>query len=178
MGAHPFFVAGCLHVLLLCIGSSAVFAQDQRGAQGAMLGVDVLKTAVEAKASDFIDISGNTSFSDEDLYKAIGEQLREIREQGLTPARGDDAAYYIGAYYRKSGYAQATTDYEIRGKKLFIRIKEGPRSLLQKITFIGNRTIPDAKLYDYMIGATPERLGREPEQEGEQDVEQVHGGDS
>ena len=164
MGAHPFFVAGCLHVLLLCIGSSAVFAQDQRGAQGAMLGVDVLKTAVEAKASDFIDISGNTSFSDEDLYKAIGEQLREIREQGLTPARGDDAAYYIGAYYRKSGYAQATTDYEIRGKKLFIRIKEGPRSLLQKITFIGNRTIPDAKLYDYMIGATPERLGREPEQ--------------
>ena len=41
---------------------------------------------------------------------------------------------------------------------------EGPRSLLSKITFIGNASIPDAKLYDYMIGATPDRLARTPEQ--------------
>ena len=42
-----------------------------------------------------------------------------------------------------------------------IRIAEGPRSLLQQITFIGNASIPDATLYEYMIGATPERLARD-----------------
>ena len=43
-----------------------------------------------------------------------------------------------------------------------IKINEGPRSVLHKITFSGNRVVNEATLYDYMIGATPERLARQP----------------
>ncbi|MGB8167995.1 MAG: BamA/TamA family outer membrane protein, partial [Chthoniobacteraceae bacterium] len=85
--------------------------------------------------------------------------------------------YYIGAYYRKRGFAKATTEYTIRGKKVVVRISEGPRATLRKITFIGNKAIPEATLYDYMIGATPERLAREPAQFPYNEAEVAAGGD-
>jgi outer membrane protein insertion porin family len=110
-----------------------------------------------------IDIVGNTSFQEPELLAAVSQQAQEVKEKGLTPARGDDAAYYIGAFYRKNGYARVETEYEIRGRRLIIRVKEGPRTLLRKIRFVGNRSIPEATLYEYMIGADAARLEKEAE---------------
>ncbi|MGB8167317.1 MAG: hypothetical protein WCF18_07475, partial [Chthoniobacteraceae bacterium] len=53
-------------------------AQD-RQTQGALLGVDLVKTALSAKASDFVEIQGNTSYTQDELLAAIGEQVREIQ---------------------------------------------------------------------------------------------------
>ncbi|MEA3210065.1 MAG: outer membrane protein insertion porin family [Chthoniobacter sp.] len=150
-------------IAILLIASASAPAQE-RGAEGAALGVGAVQAALAAKARDFIELRGNTSFSEEELVAAVAEQLREIQEQGMTPARADDAAFYVGAFYRKKGFAKATVDHEIRGRKVVVRINEGPRALLKKVTFIGNHAIPEATLYDYMIGATPERLAREPAQ--------------
>ena len=167
----------CLLSLLALVATGAsVLAQD-RQAEGAVLGADLVKTTLSARASDFVEIHGNTSFSQDELLAAIGEQVREIQSQGLTPARADDAAFYVGAFYRKRGFAKAATEYEIRGKKVVVRLVEGPRSTVQKLTFIGNRAFPEATLFDYVIGATPERLAREPAQFPYTEAEVAAGGD-
>ncbi len=166
-----------LLILAVLFGVSPLARGQNRETQGALLGVDLVTTALSAKASDFVEISGNTSYSQDELLAAIGEQVREIQAQGLTPARADDAAYYVGAFYRKRGFAKAATEYEIRGKKVVVRLTEGPRSTLRKITFIGNQAFPEATLYDYMIGATPERLAKEPAQFPYTEAEVSGGGD-
>lgn len=170
----------CLRFLLILvlIAVSGLRAQAQeRQAQGALLGADLVKTTLSAKASDFVEVHGNTTYSQDELLAAIGEQVREIQSQGLTPARADDAAFYIGAFYRKRGFAKAATEYEMRGKKVVVRVSEGPRSTLKKITFVGNHAFPEATLFDYMIGATPERLAREPAQFPYTEAEVAAGGD-
>lgn len=163
-------------LLILALLAARASAQD-RQAEGALLGVDIVKTALSAKASDFVEIKGNTSFTQDELLAAVGEQVREIQSQGLTPARADDAAFYVGAFYRKRGFAKAATEYEIRGKKVIVRLTEGPRATVRKLTFIGNKSIPEATLYDYMIGATPERLAKEPAQFPYTEAEVSAGGD-
>ncbi len=138
-------------------------AQDTRTGEGALLGAELLTGGETERAGKYVEIAGNTRYTDEQLHAAITQQIREIQSKGMSSTRADDAAYYIGAFYRKNGYAKATTDYSIRGGKVFIRVTEGPRTLLEKIQFIGNRTIPDEKLYEYMVGTTQERLLEEPE---------------
>ena len=163
-----------LILLAASVPSSAL--AESREAQGAMLGASLVQSALTAQR-EVVEILGNTAFKTEELIAAIGEQVREIQEQGITPARADDAAFYIGAFYRKKGFAKATVDHEIRGGKVVVQVHEGPRSTLKKITFIGNRAIPEQTLYDYMIGATPERLAREPEQFPYTEAEVAAGGD-
>jgi outer membrane protein assembly factor BamA len=141
----------------------AAFAQNQRRNETGLLGLGLVPGPAGPRHSDVIDITGNTSFTDEQLYAAIGEQLREIHESGITPARADDVAFYIGAFYRRNGFASVSTDYEIRGRRLVVRVREGPRSLVERITFIGNRAFPSSTLDDYMIGDTLANLEKEPE---------------
>jgi outer membrane protein insertion porin family len=117
---------------------------------------------LHARADVPVEFSGNKSFPAATLREQIASELREISAQGLTPARGDDAAYYIGSYYRKAGYSQVTVDYEIHGATLQLKINEGPLTLIDKLQFIGNAHLPESQLYQYMIGATPESLAKNP----------------
>ena len=115
-----------------------------------------------ARADVPVEFSGNTSFDAPKLRTQIASELREISADGLTPARGDDAAFYIGSYYRKAGYSKVTVDYEIRGATLLLKINEGPLTLIRKLVFIGNAHVPESQLYQYMIGTTPEGLAKTP----------------
>ena len=128
----------------------------------ALAGADLLLTAAKNGPQSKVQFSGQQTFKDEELRAAIAEQLREIDEQGATPARADDAAYYVGAFYRKAGFAKVDTTYAISGGRVTIKIAEGPRSLLRKVTFTGNAAIPTATLYEYMIGATPGQMAKQP----------------
>jgi outer membrane protein insertion porin family len=109
-----------------------------------------------------VEFSGNNSFPSDKLRAQIAAELREISTQGLTPARGDDTAYYIGSYYRKAGYSQVTVAYEIHGGILRLKINEGPLTLIHRLSFVGNAHIAESQLYQYMIGATPESLAKTP----------------
>lgn len=81
-----------------------------------MLGAELLQTALApGGAKQRIEFAGGKSFTEVELNAAVAEQVREISEHGSSPARGDDTAYYLGAYYRKRGFAKAQVDYEIRG---------------------------------------------------------------
>jgi len=107
--------------------------------------------------------SGEKSFSEAELRAAQAEALAEIDDKGVTPARADDLAFYVGVFYRKAGFSKVAVDYQISGNTLRIVIIEGPRTLIAGVSFVGNQSIPDATLYDYMIGASPDLLVREPE---------------
>jgi len=109
-----------------------------------------------------VEFTGNKSFDNAKLRAQIAGELRDISAEGLTPARGDDAAFYVGSYYRKAGYSQVKVDYEIRGGALRLKIDEGPLTLIHKLHFIGNAHATESQMYEYMVGATPERLEKNP----------------
>lgn len=117
--------------------------------------------AADAKVQ--IEFPGAAAFSRKALLGALSEQVTDIAEHGLNAATADDAAYYLGAFYRRNGFVQARVDYQIRGPVLVLNIFEGPRTVLGGIRFTGATAVPEATLWEYFLGATPEQLARNPE---------------
>ena len=138
-------------------------AQDSGNADRALAGADLLLDTIRPAAESKVQITGAAAFPEEELRTAMAAQIREIDEKGASPARADDAAYYLGAYYRKNGYAKVQTDYAVSGNKVVIKVNEGPRSLVHGLTFVGNTSYPAATLFEYMIGVTPEQFAKQPD---------------
>jgi len=147
--------------LLLACGAVTALAQDN-GLQRALPGAGLLAETVQNAATNKIEITGEQAFTEQEIRAPQAEEIRDIMEKGVTPAKADDLAFYIGSFYRKAGYSKVAVDYEIHGDKLLIKINEGPHSVLHKLLFTGNHAVDDATLYDYMIGATPDQLARQP----------------
>ena len=101
---------------------------------------------------------GVTTFKVENLREVLVEQLNEISISGLTAARADDAAWFLGSYYRKEGFPSVDVRYELRGSQLVLKVSEGPRTFVQSLKFAGNRAFDDKLLAEYMVGVAPERL--------------------
>jgi outer membrane protein assembly complex protein YaeT len=146
----------------LLAGLTPVLRAQEGGMERVLPGAGLLAETVQAEARNKIDFSGAKAIPEQELRSAEAEEIREIIDKGVTAPRADDLAYYISTYYRKAGYSQVAVDYEIQGGKILIKINEGPRSVLHQLIFTGNHVVDEKTLYDYMIGATPERLAREP----------------
>src|SRR6266511_1949489 len=150
----------------LCIASvifPAAHAQVKPEAEGALAGAGLLLETVKSAGESNVQFSGVHSFKEDEIRAAIGEQVREIDEKGVSPARADDAAYYVASFYRKAGFSKVETSFQITGKQVTVRINEGLRTLLRGLVFAGNRTFSDDVLLEYMIGAKKSRLEKEPE---------------
>lgn len=145
--------------LLLAIPA---FAQNNN-LSTALAGADVLAQTLADQSRDKIRFEGNQTLREEDLRKAIAAQLQEVLADGPTPAHADDAAYYLGAYYRKSGFARTEVTYRVDGSRLILIVHEGSRSLLSSVAFVGNTSFPATQLNEYMTGATPEQITKEPD---------------
>lgn len=104
-----------------------------------------------------IEFRGNTVFKEGDLRTALKEQFATIHDFGLTPARGDDAAFFLELFYRKHGYAKVDVHYQIEGSRLVLDVKEGPQATLGTITFAGNKQITADTLFEFAVGPTRER---------------------
>ncbi len=109
-----------------------------------------------------VEFVGAKSFRPAELEKALEDSLNELRQRGLTPPRADDTAFYLGAFYRKQGFPDAAVDWELRGKTLFLRIHEGPRTYLRELLLSGHHALSRETLFDYILGASPDRLASEP----------------
>jgi outer membrane protein insertion porin family len=105
-----------------------------------------------------VDFPGATSFKPDELRRPIADQLAEIAARGLTPARADDAAFFLGTFYRGKGYARVEVTYRIEGKRLILIVKEGPRAVIRSIRFTGNQHHTAAELSPYITGVAPEAL--------------------
>ena len=128
-----------------------------RLAAAIVFAICMLRADARGAAADVI-FPGATSFKEENLRAVLGEQLNEISISGLTAARADDAAWYLGAHYRKQGFPSVEVRYEIRGSRLVLNVREGPRTFVQSLKFAGNHAFDDKLLAEYMIGVAPERL--------------------
>ncbi|MHA3774256.1 outer membrane protein assembly factor BamA [Verrucomicrobiota bacterium sgz303538] len=167
-----FFTPGSPQILVACILAAVVTsldvaqAQDDKPApfQPVLPQAGQQPPTLPPAVTGRVLFIGARSFTPEQLQAAIAEQLKDIQATGLTKARADDTAYYLATYYRKQGYSEAEVNWEIRGSQLILKIKEGPRTYLRNVIFRGNRSIPDSTLYEYMVGATEERLRKEPQQ--------------
>ena len=152
-----------LIVLSWLVTSRLLCAQVNPQTEGAVAGANLLLQTVRSAGESNVQFAGASSFKDEEIRAAIGEQVREIDEKGASPARADDAAYYVASFYRKAGYSRVETTYLINGKRVTVQIREGPRSLLRGLDFVGNRAFSDDVLFEYMIGAPLARLQKDPE---------------
>ncbi len=104
---------------------------------------------------------GTAHFSEKIFREAIAEQITSIDEQGLSPALADDAAFFLGIFYRKNGYSQVEVKWRIDGpRQLTLIVSEGPLTLLGVVDFHGTAGEPVATLRDYIVGSTRERFPR------------------
>ena len=104
-------------------------------------------------------LEGNSNFSSEKIHTTLADQLTAIEHSGLSPAFADDAAFFLGVYYRKNGYSQAGVKWSIEsGNTLRLSITEGPLTHLGNTIFHGNAHLPDTTLLDYVTGSTRERF--------------------
>lgn len=117
-----------------------------------------LATSPALAARVQIQFPGAKAFSQEQLFVPISEQITEIETKGLTPARADDAAFFLAAYYRKQGYSRADVKYEIRGNTLVFRIAEGPRAVLRSLEFRGNKSLTSEELALYFAGVSAKEI--------------------
>lgn len=112
----------------------------------------------KAQRTSVIEFGGQAAFSEKELRSQLKEQITTIDEFGLTPARGDDAAFFLELFYRKHGYAKVSVRYTIEsGDRLRLDIDEGPLVTLGLVNFVGNQHQPAEILFDYAVGPTRER---------------------
>ena len=104
-----------------------------------------------------VALTGNLHYTDEQIRAAIADQLTALDQSGLSPALADDTAFFLGVFYRKKGFSQATVQWALApGSLLRLVIHEGPLTQLGTVTFRGNRHIPDARLRETLSGVPKE----------------------
>src|SRR5438477_3653893 len=115
----------------------------------------------KAQRTSAIEFRGQAAFKEKELRSILKEQIATIDEYGLTPARGDDAAFFLELFYRKHGYAKVTVRYTVEsGDRLRLDINEGPLVTLGLVNFVGNQHQPSEILFDYAVGPTRERYSK------------------
>ena len=138
-----------LLVLGLTLASCQLFHPKHEGA------------ATSAQAGDVtVQFVGVTGFTDSDLRDTLFDALDDIKNDGLTPATADDAAFFLELYYRKNGYTFVDVNYTIfNNKDLQLKVNEGPLVVLGDIHVNGNDHFKDpTNFQQYIIGQTRERF--------------------
>src|SRR5438132_86451 len=158
------------HGVILCLGSMALVFKV-----GAQTAVDVARPEERQKAQQavvkeqekrakqagIIEFRGEQAFKEKELRTALKEEITTVEDFGLTPARGDDLAFFLEVFYRKHGYADVNVHYTIESQnRLRLDITEGPRYTVGTIVFNGNVREPSDKLFEYAVGPTRERYSR------------------
>ena len=117
--------------------------------------------ATSTQAGDVtVDFVGVTGFTEADLRDALFDPLDSIKNDGLTNATADDAAFFLELFYRKNGYTFVSANYTIvNSKRLQLKVDEGPLVILGDIRFIGNDHYKDTTNFQqYIVGQTRERF--------------------
>jgi outer membrane protein insertion porin family len=149
----------------LLLSTSAVHAQNatelpqQKEKQKQERAVAKQQEKVAQRAN--LEFRGNSAFDDKELRSQLKEQIATIDQYGLSNARADDLAFFLGLFYKKHGYAHVQVRYEILGAdRLRLDVTEGPLVHLGKIQFSGQKNITADKLFEYAVGPTRQRYSK------------------
>ncbi len=141
---------------------AAARGQDETAGQ-VISGLGAITDAAKPAQASKLKLAGIRAFTEEEVRAAVSQHVAELDEKGVSPTRADDVAYYVGAFYRKAGFARVETTFRITGDSVLVTVQEGPRTLLRGLRFTGNKAFTEEQLYQYMIGGTPEQLQKEPD---------------
>src|SRR5437773_5565445 len=79
-----------------------------------------------AKQASIIEFRGEQAFKEKELRTALKEEITTIEDFGLSPARGDDLAFFLEVFYRKHGYSDVNVHYTIEAQnRVRLDIAEG-----------------------------------------------------
>ncbi len=106
-----------------------------------------------------VQFSGARAVPEILLREAVVEQLDDIQTKGATPARADDAAFFLAAFYHKQGYSRATVEYALRGSSVVFKVFEGPRAMLRSVSFVGNKSVDAGILARFFSGVPLADIG-------------------
>lgn len=110
-----------------------------------------------------VRFQGNAALSEGALRASASRELKDFTQGDHRRSDVDDAAYQMELAYRNAGYAFARVDYEFRrtqnGAAATFRISEGPRVILDRVRFQGNRARSDGELASFFQARTTGILG-------------------
>src|SRR5206468_3391838 len=154
------FFLGSVALVIEAAAQTAVDVTRPEERQKAQQAV-VKEQEKRAKHASIIEFRGGQAFKEKELRTALKEEITTIEDFGLSPARGDDLAFFLEVFYRKHGYSDVNVHYTIEAQnRLRLDITEGPRYTLGTILFDGNVREPSDKLFEYAVGPTRERYSR------------------
>src|SRR6184192_2916976 len=154
------FFLGSVALVIEAAAQTAVDVTRPEERQKAQQAV-VKEQEKRAKHASIIEFRGGQAFKEKELRTALKEEITTIEDFGLSPARGDDLAFFLEVFYRKHGYADVNVHYTIESEnRLRLDSTEGPRYTLRTIVFDGNVREPSDKLFEYAVGPTRERYSR------------------
>jgi outer membrane protein assembly factor BamA len=142
------FFLGSVALAIEAVAQTAVDVTRPEERQKAQQAV-VKEQEKRAKHASIIEFRGGQAFKEKELRTALKEEITTIEDFGLSPARGDDLAFFLEVFYRKHGYADVNVHYTIESQdRLRLDITEGPRYTLRRIVFDGNAREPSDKLIE------------------------------
>src|SRR5881392_2579534 len=154
------FFLGSVALVIEAAAQTAVDVTRPEERQKAQQAV-VKEQEKRAKHASIIEFRGEQAFKEKELRTALKEEITTIEDFGLSPARGDDLAFFLEVFYRKHGYAKVNVHYTIESQnRLRLDITEGPLMTLGKVIFDGNAKEPADKLFEYVVGSTRERYSK------------------
>src|SRR5439155_26759849 len=108
------------HGVLFCLGSvalafkvaaqSAVDVARPEEHQKARSAV-IKEQEKRAKETSIIEFRGQQAFDEKELRSALEELITAIEDIGLSPARGDELAFFLEVFYGKHVYAKVNVHY-------------------------------------------------------------------
>src|SRR6266480_2762805 len=131
------FFLGTVALAIEAMAQSAVDVTRPEERQKAQQ-VVVKEQEKRAKHASIIEFRGEQAFKEKELRTALKEEITTIDDFGLSPARGDDLAFFLEVFYRNHGYSDVNVHYTIEAQnRLRLDITEGPRYTLRTIVFDG-----------------------------------------
>src|SRR5947208_5842869 len=106
------FFLGTVALAIEAMAQSAVDVTRPEERQKAQQAV-VKEQEKRAKHASIIEFRGGQAFKEKELRTALKEEITTIEDFGLSPARGDDLAFFLEVFYRKHGYADVNVHYTI-----------------------------------------------------------------
>jgi outer membrane protein assembly complex protein YaeT len=113
------------------------------------LGAGCVASSLEGEVAELVDarveFHGVKALQEAELRRTVRADLDRYF---VFPERGvlDDAAFRLLRRYRLEGYARAEVTAEDEGERVLFGVVEGPRMLLGRLHFEGNRAFSDEEL--------------------------------
>ncbi len=101
-----------------------------------------------------LEFEGNDTLARAGLRQALNALVADLRVTGVDESAVADARYLVERHYNSRGFSEARVECEVTSEAdaktftLTFRIREGPRTLVDKVEITGNKRFESAFLLD------------------------------